>query len=136
MLIFLIARFRTDVWSCWKNLKCYLVKTHFNVKNNDPPSERISTFNQQNYLGIEDWAPPLPQVCSRLTKFVIFFKRVVILEALISTLVINAREFKINNFELSEFYNILFENSPLDVKSDQQYSMGNLFDCIRERYHV
>ena len=93
-------------------------------------------FQPTKFLGIEDWAPPLPQVCSRLTKFVIFFKRVVILEALISTLVINAREFKINNFELSEFYNILFENSPLDVKSDQQYSMGNLFDCIRERYHV
>jgi hypothetical protein len=111
------------------------VKTH-QLENNDLPSERISTFNQQNLLGIEDWAPPLPQVCSRLTKLVIFFKRVVLLEALISTLVINAREFKINNFELSEFYNILLENSPLDLKSDQQYSMKNLFDCIRERYHV
>ena len=78
----------------------------------------------------------MPQVCARLTKLVIFFKRVVILEALISALVIHAREFKIGNNELSEFYNILIENSPLDVKSDQQYSMKNLFERVKERYHV
>ena len=66
----------------------------------------------------------------------IFFKRVVILEAMISTLVIHARELKIDNSELLEFYKILLENSPLNVKSDEQYSMKNLFECITTKYNI
>ena len=63
-------------------------------------------------------------------------KRVVILEAMISTLVIDAKNLKIGNGELLEFYKILVETSPLDVKSDEQYSMQNLFECIFTKYIV
>lgn len=55
---------------------------------------------------------------------------------MISTLVIDAKNLKIGNGELLEFYKILIETSPLDVKSDEQYSMQNLFECIFTKYIV
>ena len=86
--------------------------------------------------GIEDWAPPLPQVCSRLAKLVISVKRAIILEAMISMLVIDARKLKICHDELFEFYQILLENSPLEIETEKQYSMHNLFECISAKYNV
>ena len=40
-------------------------------------------------------------------------------------------------YKLSMYpYKILIETSPLDVKSDEQYSMQNLFECIFTKYIV
>ena len=55
---------------------------------------------------------------------------------MMSALVIDAKKLKIGNSELLEFYEILIETSPLNVKSDEQYSMQNLFECIFTKYNV
>ena len=51
-------------------------------------------------------------------------------------LVIDARKLKICHDELFEFFQILLENSPLEIESDKQYSMQNLFECISVKYNV
>jgi hypothetical protein len=85
---------------------------------------------------IEDWAAPLPEVCSRLTKLVIHAKRIVTLESLLSAIVIKAKEEPLNGAEeLVEFHQLLVDHSPMGQKFDKQYSMEQLFEAINSKHY-
>ena len=81
--------------------------------------------------GIQDWAPPLPDLCSNLSKMIIYAKRIIILEALLSAIVINQRRGSNNvsgcSKELQKFLKTLIDGSPVGLKLSEQYSMEKLF---------
>ena len=81
--------------------------------------------------GIQDWAPPLPDLCSNLSKLSIYAKRIIILEALLSAIVIHER--RDSNVircsrEFQEFLRILIAGSPIGLELSEQYSMEDLFN--------
>ena len=81
--------------------------------------------------GIQDWAPPLPDLCSNLSKLSIYAKRIIILEALLSAIVIQKR--RDSNVigcsrEFQEFLKMLIDGSPIGLVLSEQYSMEDLFN--------
>ena len=85
------------------------------------------------FKGIEDWAPPLPEICSRLTKLVICTKRIIILEALLSSIIIHERDGQVIGSEkLKTFFQILVAESPIGLDLAKQYSMEKLFSEINK----
>ena len=81
--------------------------------------------------GIQDWAPPLPDLCSNLSTLSIYAKRIIILEALLSSIIIHQRSDSNNigecSKELQDFLKTLIDGSPVGLKLSEQYSMEKLF---------
>lgn len=86
--------------------------------------------------GIEDWAPPFPNLCSRLSNLIQDAKKIAILESLLSAIILKLRHSEIPNPKLNQFYHVLIENSPLTLPIDKKYSMENLFKAIKSKYEV
>ena len=85
--------------------------------------------------GIEDWAPPLPEVCSRLTKLTTCAKRIIVLESLLSAIIVYEREgneLHTDSEALKKYYKILVNGSPIGLTKKQQYSMKKLFGDINK----
>ena len=85
--------------------------------------------------GIEDWAPPLPEVCSRLTKLTSCAKRIIILESLLSAIIVHEREgneLKSESEALKKYFKTLVDGSPIGMTKKQQYSMNKLFGDINK----
>ena len=81
--------------------------------------------------GIEDWGPPLPEICSRLGKLSICAKRIIVMEALLSSIIIQERDGKMAGSEkLISYFDILVAGSPIGLDPAEQYSMEKLFQEI------
>ena len=85
--------------------------------------------------GIEDWAPPLPEVCSRLTKLTTCAKRIIVLESLLSAIIVYESEgnkLQSESEALKKYFKILVDGSPIGLTKKQQYSMKKLFADINK----
>ena len=85
--------------------------------------------------GIEDWAPPLPEVCSRLTKLTTCAKRIIVLESLLSAIIVYESEgnkLQSESEALKKYFKILVDGSPIGLTKQQQYSMKKLFADINK----
>ncbi len=85
--------------------------------------------------GIEDWAAPLPEASLRLKELLKHTKRVVVLESLISSIVIQSKDLSSivpRQKSLKDLFAILVKHSPIGMYYKDQYSMSNLFKEIND----
>ena len=93
----------------------------------------VSLARMAGAKGIEDWAPPTPELSQRIGKLIEFGYKIIVLESLLSAMVVHEKGIEVPT-KLKEFYGVLIDHSPLELPIGQQYSMKSLFDTLSQKY--